>query len=151
MRYKIEKGNHFANFTLDRLFPFSGFKRSGKVKFSKECLIKGEIEGWNKLTGISSKEIHTNSGRLVWRSDGEKILIAGYVYERGERKETLITSVLTDVWYNYNVEYKNHYWKLSIAGKEVIMYGHLKGLKFKAYPYFGGQSTAPETMYIWLS
>lgn len=148
MKYTIKQGNHFADFTINRLFPFCCNKRSGTVKFSSSCLIQGDIPGWNKLTGISSTKIHDNSGRLVWRSDGSRIMIAGYVYNNGIRSEMLITSLQVGLWYDWKVRYQNDYYFFSIAGIEISMQGSLSGLKFKCYPYFGGQSTAPVDMII---
>jgi len=153
MKYTIKKGRHYADFTINRLFPFSSRSKKGSIKFSKECLKEGDISGWNKLTGIASSEIHENSGRLVWRSQNGTIMIAGYVYYNGIRKEMLMTNVQVDRWHAYEVSFSNGNWTFSFDNKEIFMYGYLPSriLNFKCYPYFGGQSVAPQTMNIWIS
>ncbi len=148
MKYKIKKGSHFANFTWNRLFPFVSNKISGIVHFSDSCLVKEEVAGWNKLTGISSIKIHENSARLVWRSDGNKIKISGYVYYNGVRNEMFITSLKTENYYKYSIEYKYRSWIITINNKSIIMAGNMGFWKFRCFCYFGGRSVAPEDMYI---
>jgi hypothetical protein len=152
MKYTIKKGRHYATFTINRLFPFSSRSKEGSIKFSKECLEEGDISGWNKLTGIASAEIHKNSGRLVWRSNGNSIMISGYVYMNGVRREMLITSIDVDKWYDFSIEYSNKVWRFSVNGRQILMSGYLPSnvLNFKCFPYFGGQSVAPQTMYVWV-
>ena len=150
MKYTIKSGKHYANFTLDRLFPFCGKKLSGRVKLSLNCLHEGEISGWNKLTGISEIDNHNNSGRLVWMSNGSKIRIAGYVYKNGQRKEKEFALIDVEKWYDFKVEFKDMYWRFSIDDNVIFLPGELKGWKFKQFPYFGGRSTAPFTMNIWI-
>lgn len=151
MKYIIKKGQHYANFTLNRLFPFASKKQSGSFMFDDNCLEKETIPGWNKLCGISSLRIHQNSGRLVWRSDGNMITIAGYVYSNGERSELEIIKVPVCSWIKYKIENKRGFWHFTVNGVTVLLGGSVKGLKFKCYPYFGGRSTAPKTMEIWIS
>lgn len=151
MKYIIKKGRHFANFTINRLFPFTCSEIEGTVLFSKECLVEGNISGWNKLIGITSLNNHKNSGRLVWMSDGTKIRIAGYVYKDGSRNEKEIIRIDADRSYKYSVKYSNGHWVFSIDYKDVIMTGKLGFLKFKQFPFFGGQAVAPITMKLWLN
>jgi len=148
MIYTIKKGRHFANFTINRLFPFVGSKITGSVMFDENCLVKGDISGWNKLTGIGNIDNHENSGRLVWRSDGKHIIIAGYVYINGVRNEKVITQVSVDNWYTFKVEYMSGYWNFEFGNRYTAMSGKLGCVKLRQYPYFGGQSTAPVTMKI---
>ena len=148
MKYIIKKGRHYANFTINRLFPFTSSSIKGSVKFSKECLVQGDISGWNKLCGITSPKIHENSGRLVWMSDGELIRIAAYVYKDGVRKSVEIIKLPVEMYFSYSIKYTHNTWVFTINGYKVILPGSLGFFKFKAYPYFGGQSTAPIQMSI---
>ena len=149
MKYTIKKGRHFANFTINRLFPFSSKIDKGTVKFSKECLAIAPISGHNKLTGIAGLDNHKNSGRLVWQSDGAMIKIWGYVYKDGVRNEKYITSVRVDHEHTYEVEFVVGRWVFGVNNKFVSLAGNLGFWKFKQYVYFGGVSTAPITMTIW--
>ena len=149
MKYTIKKGRHFANFTINRLFPFSSKIDKGTVKFSKECLAIAPISGHNKLTGIAGFDNHKNSGRLVWQSDGAMIKIWGYVYKDGIRTEKFITSLEVDKEYEYEVRIRKYIWHFLIDNKLVSLKGKIGFWKFKQYPYFGGLSPAPLTMTIW--
>lgn len=150
MNYVIKKGNHRSNYTLDRLQPFCDSNETGTFRFDTACLMKEEIPGWNKLTGISNILIHRNSARLVWRSNGTRINIAGYVYKDGVRKEKEICMVRTNEDIEYSIDY-NTYTKtvqFQVNEQTIIMDANLDGLKFKCYPFFGGQSTAGTRMKI---
>jgi len=154
MIYLIKKGRHFARLNLSRLWPFSAHCIQGTVRFDESCWHSRDeigLTGWNKLTGISSLLIHRNSGRLVWQPDFRhkgRIIIAAYVYDKGVRisepfatcmaGETTDFSILAtgniySFWFGDNIR--------GIEGKTPI-------LAFKAFPYFGGRSTAPHTMTI---
>ena len=148
MKYLIKKGKHYAKFTINRLFPFVGRKIGGKVKFDMACLTEAKPSGWNKLTGITGFSIHKNSGRLVWRSDGSKILIAGYVYNKGVRKDIKFTSVMVDRFYNFSINQVGALWAFSIDDKVIRMDGDIGFWKLRAYPYFGGRAVAPCEMVI---
>jgi len=149
MKYTIKKGRHFANFTINRLFPFSSKIDKGTVKFSKECLAIAPISGRNKLTGIAGFDNHKNSGRLVWQSDGNMIKIWGYVYKDGIRTEKFITSLEVEKEYSYEVSFSMDRWFFYIDGNVAHIDGNLGFWKFKQYVYFGGLSPAPLTMSIW--
>lgn len=152
MKYTIKKGNHYSNFTINRLFPFCGEEIEGRVKFSKECLVPETIPGWNKAVGISSLKIHENSGRFVWRADGDKIKIAGYVYKDGVRSEIEICRLPVDKWFDYSVSFRelSNSWVFKINGYVILMDGKLGFWKMRCYPFFGGQSPAPVGMDIWV-
>jgi len=148
MKYTIKKGRHFANFTINRLFPFSSKIDKGTVKFSKECLAIAPISGHNKLTGIAGFDNHKNSGRLVWQSDGNMIKIWGYVYKDGVRSEKYITSLEVEKEYEYEINFLGK-WFFEINNKVISLDGKIGFWKFKQYVYFGGLSPAPLTMTIW--
>jgi len=158
MKYTIKKGKNFANFTLNRLQPFIfGRKLEGSVRFSKECWhTRGSIQytGWNKLIGISGLLIHRNSARLVWMPDFStpgKIMIATYVYANGKRIINPITSVHVECETGFRIEASEGLWTFSIKEKMNIIYATIPPIRLKAYPYFGGKSTAPHTMHITIS
>jgi len=57
-----------------------------------------------------------------------------------------------DKWYDFSIEYSNKVWRFSVNGRQILMSGYLPSnvLNFKCFPYFGGQSVAPQTMYVWV-
>ena len=152
MEYLIKKGRHYANFTINRPWPFTGTKLEGGFSFDKACATAFvNPTGWNKLTGISSLQIHKNSGRLVWMPDGlGGIKIAGYVYDNGIRRVLPITTVKPDEQYSYSIEYFKYTWVFKVNGITRIMAGELGAFKIRCFPYFGGQAKAPTDLKITL-
>lgn len=148
MKYIIEKGNHYSNFKLTKLQPFSKSTITGRVKFSDSCIIKSDPDGWNKLIGISSLFIHKNSGRLVFRGNGEQILIAAYVYNDGVRSEHQLLKVKPNIWYSFKISYDNGEWFFFMHNQAITMDGNLGCLKFKCHPYYGGLDVAHERTII---
>lgn len=168
MKYNIKKGNHFANFTIDRLYPFVyelPFER--KVKLHKSCwYLKNDIEyqGWNKLTGISGWDIHNMSARFVWQpvfNKPDNFRIAAYVYNGHDSKYVLseMGTVKADEWFSIGITYnevkgqwvfkvvtKNNTYNTNIGGRKPLIF--YMDLYFKAFPYFGGKSVSPRNMTI---
>lgn len=143
MEYLIEKGNHYANFTWNRLYPFTKGVISTRVIFDEDCLTVATPSGLNKLDGISGFNIHYNSGRLVWISNNNKIDIFGYVYNKGDRNNKFITSVDVNTIINYTIEYLNNEWVFIVNNKMITLDGTIPFIKFRCYPYFGGKAVAP--------
>ena len=154
MKYKIKKEKHYAEFTLDRLLPFTTLSQQGTFSLSKECWHTREsIEytGNNKLTGVAQIfGVHQNSGRLVWQPDFKEqgtIIISGYVYSGGGKwtaKE--ITRIKVEKDYTYSIRWVKGYWLFTVNEKEVMIAGDKPKCPVKTYFYFGGKSTAPQTM-----
>jgi len=172
MKYTIKKGKHYANFTIDRLFPFVKLPLVCKVKFSKECWYsrdKVEYTGFNKLLGVSSLNIHNKSARFVWQPDFNNegvIRLHAYVYPGSphwnelyicdinvDEEFTVELSYLEEGWiFKVYVDDKKHqtskvYTKHMLGIKPKGIFGHL----FKAFPYFGGKSVAPNKMNIYIN
>jgi hypothetical protein len=150
MKYKIRKGNHFANFTINRLWPFSSNKIKREIIFGKECWYPKEVvkySGWNKLVGLTGFNIHGRSGRIVWRPDHDNegyIKLAGYVYNGSHDKWHAVefTEVKTGIPFVAKIFYKNGTWCFIVNQKELCIPGKKPIFFLKAFPYFGGKDTA---------
>lgn len=151
MKYKIKAGRHYANLTLNRLWPF-GFRNSDwYIKFSPECAnAEVYIPGWNKLTGVSGLFIHKNSARFVWQpGDDGWVRIAAYVYDNGERviKEIGQVKVDREIW--MGIHLNSRFATFRVLGyQSTAIPVKIKWPLFQCFPYFGGQCTAPEDLTI---
>jgi hypothetical protein len=154
MIYLIKKGHHFARFNVSRLWPFSAHCIYGTVRFSASCWHSRDsikLTGWNKLTGISSLLIHRNSGRLVWQPDFNhpgRILIAAYVYRRGVRISQAFASCEVEKEIEFTVIGTGGIWSFGFGDNIRGIPGKTPIITMKAFPYFGGRSTAPQNMTI---
>lgn len=154
MIYQIKKGHHFARFNLSRLWPFSAHCIQGTIRFDESCLYNRDeigLTGWNKLTGISSLLIHRNSGRLVWQPDfvyPYRIIIAAYVYNKGVRISEPFASCMTGETTGFSILATGNIYSFGFGDNIRGIEGKTPLLAFKAFPYFGGHSTAPHDMTI---
>lgn len=154
MKYLIRKGHHFARFNISRLWPFSAHCITGTIRFSASCWhSRNEIgpTGWNKLTGISGLLIHRNSGRLVWQPDfnhSGRILIAAYVYHHGIRITEPFVSCQVETTKEFTLMATGGIWSFGFGDNIRGIVGTTPFIAFKAFPYFGGRSTAPRDMII---
>lgn len=153
IEYKIKKGKHYSNFTLNRLWPFANIREGELMIPSDDWYPKSTVQnhGWNKLIGLAQLfGIHTNSGRLVYKCDYNKVhnfTIAGYRYTKGLSWQTVeFASIKGDIWYPYKVEYENGQWVFMINGITIRMNGRAPWFTRKCYPYFGGGDKAYYTM-----
>lgn len=155
--FKIKKGNHYPTgihfgITFSNTLEF-------EARFDETCLYSfddNDIYDINKLYGLStSYHHHVQSARFGWRClDGENIEILTYSYDNSER---LQSEVLGTVKPN-----ENFYCKLEIK-KDKFIYnfnnvktvevekGNSWWMKYRLYPYFGGNKTAPHDMFIYIN
>jgi hypothetical protein len=148
MTYTIKRGRHYCNFTLGRLQPFAT-KREGQVQIPLDNYYSKSLvqnSGWNKLTGVGQFfGVHTNSGRLVWQPNFDKagyFRIAGYIYDKGERKEIEFANIKGGDWVDYSVKHKHGQWRFMINGIAIRITGSKPLLPIKLFPYFGGKDSA---------
>lgn len=156
--YKIKKGRHYSSginvgVSVDSIFKYA-------VKFENNCIY--HIDGndrydINKLFGYSTDIYHhIGSVRFGWRClNNETIEILSYTYDDGKR---LDSKVLCEVYPGENftciLDIKNdkcEYTVINSKGK----YTHTDflskksyKLKYKLFPYFGGDKCAPHMMNI---
>lgn len=158
--YTIREGNHYPDGTH---FAFSGSTINFEAVLTQSCYydesIQGDKTGWNKLYGITSSRIHTHSARMVWRPGAtpDTFRLAAYVYIGGDRLIEELGTVDADTPFQGKVAYKSGK-KIEISliksPTDITTKTFSDARKpwplFRAYPYFGGQSTAPHDMEIWV-
>ena len=152
--YTIKKGNHYCEPTLFGLPLHFGFSKTNvkyKVRFHDDCIYDDNIviPGWNKLPGWSSIGIHSNSIRLGWIVRSGVLSIGYYCYIKGVRYSGDLMIVQPGVWYEVECSVIHGDYCMRINDNfKLISGGSTPFIAFKAFYYFGGQSTAQNTMSI---
>jgi len=101
---------------------------------------------YNKLYGLTSSNIHDNSIRLAWRDVGDKFELAAYGYLNGER---IIKSIgFADIGpvLDVSIIVGDNY-SIIVNGRLTTMPGKMFK-SYRTFPYFGGDNTAPHTMWF---
>lgn len=151
--YLIKKGWHFSlrwNFIS---FFFKSNLRF-QAKFSNDCAYKPYYDDINKLYGFTdfNSPIHDNSLRFGWRFDGkDKIEIFAYWYSEKILHYYKMGDTRVGVVDNYElaIEADQYVFKFNDIIFKVSRYKRSKfGVKFKCFPYFGGNAPAPNNMKI---
>jgi hypothetical protein len=155
MTVTIPKGSHYSSGLSLGSLHFGTKELAFAVTFYQSCLALNGIQkcdgDFNKLFGFSYGLHQTNSVRIGWKAVGDRIRVAGYVYQNGVRtikgfawatpEQLTIISIQHDiqaglVWFT--------------CGDKVLSlpYTTSPSVGYYLNPYFGGDCNAPETMYI---
>jgi hypothetical protein len=155
MTVTIPKGSHYSSGLSLGSLHFGTKELAFAVTFDESCLALNGIQkcdgDFNKLFGFSYGLHQTNSVRIGWKAVGDRIRVAGYVYQNGVRtikgfgwvtpEQLTIISIQHDpsagvVWFT--------------CGDKVLSlpYTASPSVGYYLNPYFGGDCNAPETMYI---
>lgn len=155
MIYVIPKGQHKSSYLLSFTFKdkFQYF-----AEFTDSCIYTSVNPNnqfdINKLFGVSEGiDPHWNSARFGWRPlNDDKISIFAYCYNRGER----IVKHMIDVEL-----YSKHFFSLILidnlyhfeVDRKAVTVPREKGwgLKYRLWPYFGGDEVAPHDIFISLT
>lgn len=154
--YTIEGGEHssnrFPSLTTSNIASFT-------VRFNltaKYTLNFGDQGDINKLFGLSDSWClhHRHSARIGWRWNllTNKVEILGYCYVNGKRVTQSITEVDIDKPIQMNIVITKYKYVFSVH--DTIRYiprrlqSGINGLKYKLFPYFGGNQAAPHTITI---
>ncbi|QMU28276.1 hypothetical protein [Adhaeribacter radiodurans] len=151
--YVIPENNHYTNNNI-------GLVTSNKlkfiVKFDKSAVYitkdKGNQADINKLYGFSDcgSDHQSNSARFGWRWYNNQLEILAYTYKNQTRNEEFITAVELNKEYEYELEALDGKYVFKLDGKTVEMERGCSGNsnKYKLFPYFGGDETAPHNITI---
>ncbi len=157
--YKIERGHHYSNHECVSLM--EGNVLRFDAVFSKLCLYdvdKTDGEGdLNKLFGFTDcgSLIHEHSARFAWRHDGKGNLeIFAYLYVDGERIFFPIGTTRPKVRDSYEIHADADRYYFRFNGMDTTLTRtkdcRLAEKRPRAFPYFGGDAPAPNTMKIWI-
>jgi hypothetical protein len=156
-KYTINKGGHSSGFHLglvckDILEFDVMFTDSAKYK----TILRENQFDINKLYGFSDYNSfhHNNSARFGWRWVNDELQIFAYCYVDGERKVQYIGNVELNESYIFKLSLTKDAYLFSIDGNEEISISRKAkmnyGVKYKLYPYFGGDETSPHKMEVYI-
>jgi hypothetical protein len=161
MEYLIKKGNHFkSNFTW---FPLTLSNTiQGECYFHENCFfIENNEDKYdiNKLVGLSSSYFHhIESIRIGFRTNTENVgLIDLFLYAYDDKvrlKFDFICSVKPLEKFNYKVQILED--KFVVSVNDIVREAPRTAknniwVKYKLYPYYGGNETPDQDMNITLT
>lgn len=150
--YIIKKGNHRASnskYSPKRepsiVFTFTFTENHRYLTEIPDNVDKLDL---NKLYGLTSSAIHSNSCRIGWREveDGNFELHA-YWYVDGQRGFELLYTAEVGEELFLSVSNDGDYY-FGCNDKELIIPADTFKKSFRAFPYFGGDNTCPHEMYF---
>jgi hypothetical protein len=152
--YVLKKGKHGGIHLAVKLNDFAEqrvrFDESSTYQ-TKDPKNQGDI---NKLFGFSDcYSFHQkNSARFGWRWYNDNLEIHAYSYVKGKRDSKFIQKIDQNKYYDMRIETDGSEYVFSIDGQESVRLprgcSQKFNVKYKLYPYFGGDETAPHDIRI---
>lgn len=154
--YKIKQGEHYSNGPLISIHTQKTI--TFEAEFTDSCLyhIPGpDMLDINKLYGSTDcySTMHQNSYRIGWRHNGYGIIeIFAYWYHDGIRGFRKLGDTFPGNKDYYQVsamhdQYK--FWFNNLPEFNIARYKRCNGgIRFRSFPYFGGNQPAPQDMTI---
>lgn len=159
MIFKIKKNKHYSNKFIYKLINF--FHDTNKMtfycEFDDSALYNDTSEDRfdvNKLFGFSLGLHHVNSYRFGWNVLDGKIHIYAYSYINSKRVIDEICVIENNKKYKFIINIKNGKAIFTIVDdnynlKQVIQLAPSKKIfGYHLWPYFGGNKTAPNDIFI---
>lgn len=151
--YVIPQNHHFTSHNF-------GVVKSNQLKFiakfdesavytTADQMNQADI---NKLYGFSDcgTDHLSNSARFGWRWYHNQLEILAYTYKNGKRTEQFIAAIALNQEYEYELTAFDNKYVFKLGDKTVEMERGCSGNadKYKLFPYFGGDETAPHDIKI---
>lgn len=152
--YTINEGEHdsgtHVEIVLKKDLNFFALFNNTAIYETDDPTNQGDI---NKLYGFSdcSSEHQTNSARFGWRWFNNQLEIHAYTYANGERKSKYIKAVSLNKSSQYKLKTIGDQYQFTVDEKVVTMNRGCNSdsyLKYKLYPYFGGDEVAPHDITV---
>lgn len=158
--YTINEGDHYASNKPLISITTSNIMRFNAI-FDGRCLynlniLSEDMYDINKLYGATDcfSSIHQNSYRFGWRHDGNSsIEIYAYWYRDGVRGSHLMGSTIPNYYDSFELGTIGNNYYFSFNGEEFLTERSKScngGIRFRAFPYFGGNKPAPNDMSIYI-
>ena len=150
--FLIKEGNHYCSGARS---PFSTTDESYSFYFGSDCLYdEGLITpGWNKLIGFSQPFPEKNSIRIGWRCvDNMAIALCAYAHVDGsDHMVTPLDTIMPNEIAECRISLYNDKYVAIVNGRMAEFHQpRSASIAVKSYPYFGGRSTAPHDMHIYI-
>ena len=160
--YTIDKGNHYSDGPIDKLFGNNNRADSWEweVIFEQSCIYSesdlfnpSNYLDVNKLIGFSDCDRHHSqySCRVGWRASGDSIELLIYKRDDNNIGFKSLKKVYPDQIVNVTLDFKDTIYTSCIDGicdTLVRPCPDWSGRKYSLFPFFGGQETAPHKMKI---
>ncbi|MBC7486884.1 MAG: hypothetical protein H7282_09050 [Cytophagaceae bacterium] len=156
-KYTIVAGAHQ---TTDPIVFKTTTELKFKAKFDSSAIYTtidpANQDDTNKLLGLSDcNTLHqSNSARFGWRWFNNQLEIMAYCYIDELKPEPVRVAVVELNTVNtYNIAFKSDRYIFTVNGThkvEVLKNCDYTGVRYKLYPYFGGDETAPHEIRIWV-
>ncbi len=151
--FKIRKGFHRSTFdrdtTNESFISFSVIFDNNCEYYTQDPINQYDI---NKLYGLSDCGTYhkTNSVRFGWRWDGNSIEINSYIRVDGNFYFEKICNVNLNEANDYSIQiFDDHYiLRVGTIEKKINKKCNFIGKRYKLWPYFGGDETAPHDIVI---
>ena len=151
--YTIYKGDHGSGLRFNPVigdasvsFQFSFTENHKYLSEIPDDINKLDV---NKLYGLTSTDIHLNSCRIGWRElENGNFEVLGYWYfdSKDFYFEHLYEAKIGELLYLAVSNYGNYHF--SCNSEELIIPAREFNETHRAFPYFGGDNTAPHEMYF---
>jgi hypothetical protein len=155
--YLIKKGTHYCKpnplrFSSKNTISFTAVFDSSCIYQTVDPSNQNEI---NKLYGFSDCNSHhlENSARIGWRWSNDSLRIFGFVHYGGEMISQQITTAQIDSVLNCCITCLDTAYEFNVNGNVLLLPRHCSGkyTRYRLYPYFGGDETAPHKIKIQLT
>ncbi len=155
--YTIKKGKHVSG---SRASCFRGQHIRFRAKFDDSAIYTNQNPDnqldLNKLYGFSDCSAyhhHRNSARFTWRWYEEALEIHAYCYVKGEMQFEYVTTVDLNEFYDYEILAEGNEY-IFICNEDTTTMARAcsgkGGVKYRLFPYFGGDEKAPHDITILL-
>ena len=153
--FVIEEGDHSST---NKVSLFTGSQMIFEAAFDESAIYEtvsaSNQADINKLKGFSdcSSHHHSNSARFGWRWYDDELQIHAYTYADGNRSYEELGTVEIDEVATYSIEIDSDRYLFTFDGVTTEMDRGCSGsgVKYKLYPYFGGDETAPHDITIYV-
>lgn len=155
VEYVIKKGSHYSDGSRLELIRYDAIHcavqfDSTAIYTSLDAGNQGDV---NKLIGFSDcgSDHQQNSARIGWSWNGKGVLLYAYCYVNGERVIKTLTLAPLHTPIDCTVAAEGKYYQFSINGVRDSVARHCEGYsgtRYKLFPYFGGDETAPHDIHI---
>ncbi len=156
-KYTIAAGDHTTD---DPIVFKTTSELKFKAKFDSSAIYTTvdplNQDDTNKLLGLSDCGNHhqTSSARFGWRWVNNQLEIMSYCYIDGVRPEPVrVATVELNTVNSYSIAFKNDKYIFTVNDTSIVEVPkncNYNSIRYKLYPYFGGDETAPHEIRIWI-
>ncbi len=156
-KYTIRAGQHYCDQNTFKSVKVSQMNFTAKFDNSAIYTTIDPVNQYdiNKLYGFSEGFSHEyNSARIGWAYNDGALRLYGYVYNKGVRLSTEITTVNIGVENNCSIKLSGYNYIFTVNGVSKTLSranSTSTASGYQLYPYFGGDEVAPQNINIYIT